>query len=97
LAGGCNPWGNQGSASVEITTAQAQAAAPELIIMSWCGVTSDKYRPHIVHRREGWERIPAVRNRQIHPISEAWLGRPGPRLVEGLRHLRARIEALDHS
>ncbi len=86
-AGGRNPWGDLPAASTTISTAQAQAAAPELIIMSWCGVASDKYRPHIVRRRSGWEHIPAVQNNQIHALSEAWLGRPGPRLVYGLEKL----------
>lgn len=93
LAGGSNPWANEDVASLEISTAQAQAAAPELIIMSWCGVSSDNYRPHIVRRRAGWENIPAVRHNRILPISEAWLGRPGPRLTQGLHALRRQIQA----
>ena len=91
LAGGFNPWADQDRESLEISTAMAVAAAPELIVMSWCGVREDKYRPHIVTRRAGWEDIPAVRHRHIVPISEAWLGRPGPRLIEGIERLRLAI------
>jgi len=94
LAGGSNPWADEDVASLEISTAAVQQAAPELIIMSWCGVSSDNYRPHIVRRRTGWDSIPAISNDQIHPISEAWLGRPGPRLTQGLRQLRTYIEQL---
>jgi iron complex transport system substrate-binding protein len=45
----------------------------------------------VVLRREGWEDIPAVRHQRVHPITEAFLGRPGPRLVDGYRALRKLI------
>ena len=92
LAGGFNPFGDQQVESLEISPEQARAAAPEAIVMSWCGVKEDKYRAHIVARREGWETIPAVRQQRIIPISEAWLGRPGPRVVEGIEKLRAVVQ-----
>lgn len=91
LAGGFNPWGQEDRESLEISTDMAVAAAPELVVMSWCGVEEDKYRPHIVRRREGWQNIPAIRHDRIVPISEAWLGRPGPRLIEGIERLRLAI------
>lgn len=94
MAGGHNPWADQAQASLEISTRQAQLAAPQLIIMSWCGVDVRHYRPHIVARRKDWEAIPAVRTGQIHAISEAWLGRPGPRLVQGLQALRQLLQNL---
>ncbi|MGY6554933.1 MAG: cobalamin-binding protein [Wenzhouxiangella sp.] len=95
LAGGYNPWAHEDRESLEISTEMAKAAAPELIVMSWCGVQEDKYRPHIVRRREGWQDIPAVRHARIVPISEAWLGRPGPRLIEGVERLRAAISRIE--
>lgn len=88
LAGAVNPWAHIDAESLPIEVKQAQAAAPEAIVMSWCGVDESKYRPHIVSRREGWNEIPAVRNDRIFAISEAWLGRPGPRLLQGIDHLR---------
>jgi iron complex transport system substrate-binding protein len=88
LAGAVNPFGDHDSESLEISAEDATAAAPEAIVMSWCGVEEAKYRPHIVARREGWQQVPAIRHRRIVPISEAWLGRPGPRLVDGIERLR---------
>lgn len=66
----------------------ALRAAPDAIVMSWCGVKVDKYRSDVVLRREGWEKVPAIRNARVHAVSEEFLGRPGPRLVEGYRALR---------
>ncbi len=95
LAGGRNPWAHEDRESLEIDTGMAVAAAPELIVMSWCGVQENKYRPHIVRRREGWQDIPAIRHDRIVPISEAWLGRPGPRLIEGIERLRVAISRIE--
>jgi len=93
LAGGRNPFETIDAESTEIDTAQALQAAPEAIVMSWCGVDEAKYRAHIVRRREGWQRVPAIRTERIFAISEAWLGRPGPRLLDGIERLGEVVRA----
>ncbi|MDT8408760.1 MAG: cobalamin-binding protein [Wenzhouxiangellaceae bacterium] len=92
LAGGFNPFADIDAESTEISTEQAVAGAPEAIVMSWCGVDESKYRPHVVARREGWQSIPAIRDHRITAISEAWLGRPGPRLLDGIERLKAVVD-----
>ncbi|MBL39065.1 MAG: ABC transporter substrate-binding protein [Xanthomonadales bacterium] len=92
LAGGFNPFAQVDAESTEVSTDQAVKAMPEAVVMSWCGVEEAKYRPHVVLRREGWQEIPAIRNRNVHAISEAWLGRPGPRLLDGIERLRQVVE-----
>lgn len=95
LAGGCNPFGERAGKSVPLTAAEIIRAAPDAIVMSWCGVPLAKYRAEVVRRREGWDALAAVRADHIHAVTEAYLGRPGPRLVEGYRALREIIDALD--
>jgi iron complex transport system substrate-binding protein len=90
-AGGTNPWGSKNAKSVPLDNDAALAAAPDVIVMSWCGVHVEKYRADVVRRRAGWNATPAVAAGRIHAISEAFLGRPGPRLVEGYRQLREAI------
>ena len=90
-AGGINPWHASDAKSVPLETAQVRAAAPDIAVMSWCGVKVQNYRADVVRRRDGWENIPAIANDRIVPISEAFLGRPGPRVVEGYRQLRDAI------
>jgi iron complex transport system substrate-binding protein len=92
LAGGHNPWSAVDAKSAPLEDAQILAAAPEAVVMSWCGVKQENYRADIVRRRPGWEQLPAVRHDRIVPITEAWLGRPGPRLVQGYQALRKVIE-----
>lgn len=93
-AGGVNPWGSLDAKSVPLDSAQVCAAAPEIVVMSWCGVPEENYRADIVRRRPGWQAVPAVAAGRIYAISEAYLGRPGPRLVEGYRQLRAALAGM---
>jgi iron complex transport system substrate-binding protein len=87
LAGGVNPFENKDGKSAEIPDEDVRAAAPDAVVMSWCGVKERKYRRDVVERRSGWVEVPAVKNGRIYPVTEAFLGRPGPRLVEGYRAL----------
>ena len=87
-AGGVNPWGDVPEKSVTLEDEAVLEAGVDAVVISWCGVPFAKYRPDIVRRREAWRELAALRHDRIHPVTEAWLGRPGPRLVEGYRALR---------
>jgi len=68
--------------------------APDAVVLSWCGVHPDKYRPDVVLRNETWSDLPFVREGRVYCVGEPFLGRPGPRLVEGVRALRAIVAEL---
>jgi len=93
-AGGRNPWADVDAKSLPLETGRIVDAAPAAVVMSWCGVKVENYRADLVRRREGWAAVPAVAADRIHAVSEAFLGRPGPRLVEGYRRLRGIVAAL---
>lgn len=58
------------------------AAAPDIIIGSWCG---KHFRPERVAARPGWESIPAVSQGRMHEIKSAIILTPGPVAIsEGL-------------
>ena len=97
LAGGVNPFEQRDGKSTEVADDQVRAAAPDAIVMSWCGVKEEKYRRDVVERRPGWSEVPAVKHGRIHPVTEAFLGRPGPRLVEGYRALARIISEVNDS
>lgn len=63
-------------------------------VISWCGVQREKYRPQVLYRRNTLQHCPAVTNRNIFCISEAYLGRPSPRLIDGFRQLCAIADQL---
>ncbi len=93
LAGGCNPWGDIDAKSVTVDDAAHEPQA-DAVVMSWCGVQESKYRADVVLRREQHRHWPALQQARVHAISEAYMGRPGPRLVHGYDALRAIIDAM---
>lgn len=65
-----------------VTSEQVIAAAPDVILASWCG---KKVRPEKIAARPGWDRIPAVRAGRITEIKSPLILQPGPAaLTDGL-------------
>jgi iron complex transport system substrate-binding protein len=59
-----------------------RAAAPDVILASWCG---KKVAPDRIKKRPGWNEVPAVRNDRIVEIKSALILQPGPAaLTDGL-------------
>ena len=59
-----------------------RAAAPDVILASWCG---KKVVPDRIRQRPGWSEIPAVRNDRIVEIKSPLILQPGPAaLTDGL-------------
>ena len=77
-----------------MTDAEVAELAPDAVVLSWCGVHPDKYRPDVVLGNAAWADLPFVRERRVYCVGEPLLGRPGPRLVEGARALRAIVSEL---
>jgi iron complex transport system substrate-binding protein len=63
--------------------------APDAVVLSWCGVHPSKYRPDVVLGNPAWKDLAFVRERRVYCVGEPFLGRPGPRLVEGVRAMRS--------
>ena len=94
LAGGRNPLAAGEYKSSPLEDSQVADLDPDAVVISWCGVREEKYRPELIYRNKAFAGMRAVRNKQIYSISEAYLGRPGPRLVEGFRRLRGVLAGL---
>ena len=77
-----------------MTDEEVAERAPDAVVLSWCGVHPDKYRPDVVLRNERWAELPFVREGRVFCVGEPYLGRPGPRLVEGVRRMREVVRAL---
>lgn len=93
-AGAIDPLADRSVKSLPLSDEDAASLAPDASVISWCGVRIEKYRPEVVLRRPAWQALPLVRERRVYAVSEAWLGRPGPRLVEGVRALRRIVDEL---
>ena len=92
LAGGENLIGGDPVESRPVTDEELQSLAPDVIVLSWCGVEERKYRPDVIYNNALWQDVPAVRNRRVVSITEAYLGRPSPRLVQGFEALRRAVQ-----
>ena len=69
--------------------------APDLIIGSWCG---KKFRPDRVCCTPRLDRVPAVRNGQLHEIKSCDILQPGPAaLTDGLEQLHRICIAWAHA
>jgi iron complex transport system substrate-binding protein len=70
-----------------VNPADVIAQDPEVIIGSWCGRAVKK---EWIRKRDGWDRISAIRNNHIYEVKSAYILQPGPAaLTEGLRQLHA--------
>ena len=93
-AGGRALLGHEDHKSRPMTDEEVVEMAPDAVVLSWCGVHPDKYRPDVVLRNESWQELDFVRRERVFCVGEPYLGRPGPRLVDGVRQMRAVVEAV---
>jgi iron complex transport system substrate-binding protein len=93
-AGARNPIGHEDVKSRPLADDEVRALAPDAFVISWCGVHPDKYRPDVVLGNPAWAELPALREGRVFCVPEAYLGRPGPRLVDGVRALREVVAAI---
>lgn len=93
-AGGRSVLGHEEVKSRPMTDEEVTEAAPDAVVLSWCGVRPEKYRPEVVLRNPLWQELPFVREVRVYCVGEPFLGRPGPRLLEGVRALRQIVGAL---
>lgn len=77
-----------------LTDEEVRDLEPDAIVVSWCGVDPAKYRPEVLYRNPLWQNVRAVRWGHVHCVPEAYLGRPGPGLVQGFETLRKIILGL---
>lgn len=77
-----------------MTDDEVAERSPDAVVLSWCGVHPSKYRPDVVLGNETWAKLPFVKDRRVFCIGEPFLGRPGPRLVEGVRRMREVVREL---
>lgn len=90
LAGGDDALGRRGTDSVRIGWEEVLAWAPEVLIVAPCGYGLDAVVRHaaMLPTLPGWSELPAVREARVFAVdADAYLARPGPRLIDGLEML----------
>lgn len=64
---------------------QIKQLNPEMIITTYGYYIEEPIKG--VLQREGWEEVPAVKNKQVFNVENDLVSRPGPRLIDGLETL----------
>lgn len=94
LAGGCNPLAHEEVTSRPLAFEEIETIDPDAIIIAWCGVKPENYRPEKVLNNPALQNVRAIQNGDVYCIAEAHLGRPSPRLIDGYRDLCHIIDKL---
>jgi iron complex transport system substrate-binding protein len=95
LAGGIYELGAAGAHSPAIEWDALVAAAPDVVILMPCGFRLEQTRRELARltARPEWQALPAVRNRRAYSVDgNAYLNRPGPRIVASAELLAGLIQ-----
>jgi iron complex transport system substrate-binding protein len=93
IAGGIDSLARKGADSVRIPWDDVLEWAPEVLVLTPCGLNPDKVieQASQLFSNPGWSELPAVRNGRVYAVdANSYFARPGPRVVEGtmlLAHL----------
>lgn len=92
-AGGRNVFADADAQSLEVDLGEVQAADPDAVGLCWQGTLHAKQSAERFCQRDdrAWGGLRAAREGRVHPFPEALYGRPGPRIVEGVRRLAATL------
>ncbi len=90
-----NPLADRAVKSTPLTDEELREYNPDAVVISWCGVKYDKYHSKVIYRNPLWQDTKFVTNQNVFKISEAYLGRPSPRLMDGFVQLRKIAEKLN--
>ncbi len=80
LAGGRNTLAQSVSGFKAVSLEVALASAPDIILLAGP-------KPEAVLNNPRWQRIPAVRTRQVYELNSDWVLRETPRSVQGLKQI----------
>jgi len=95
LSGGSYELVAPGAHSPALSWDDLAAAAPDVIILMPCGFKLEQTQRELprVMQHPQWSRLPAVRNQRVYAVDgNAYLNRPGPRIVESAELLAGLIQ-----
>lgn len=75
-----------GELSAKVTLEQVREFDPDIVVLSYCGAGMHVDK-ELCTERGGWETLRAVLEGNVRVIDDAFLNRPGPRLIEGARRI----------
>lgn len=95
LVGGAPIGGVHQEPSTAVHVDALQSADPDLMLFHWCS-KEDPQEFESVRQRKGWSEFRAVQAGALVRIPNSLLNRPGPRLVEGAKHIQRALLQHQH-
>ncbi|KZE39795.1 cobalamin-binding protein [Bhargavaea cecembensis] len=83
ISGGYNIYEDVELASIQTDWDDVASRDPDRILLAWVGVRTEKIRPELLRKRQGWPELRAVREGHVDVMEEWLYCRPSPRLLEG--------------
>ncbi|MGH7806981.1 MAG: ABC transporter substrate-binding protein, partial [Thermodesulfobacteriota bacterium] len=88
IVGGFNVFSHLEKKSGTIQDSDIHEQDPDILLICWCGEKmQSKMSEDKILGRPGWEGIRGIKERRVYCIPEPLFGRPGPRIVDGLKML----------
>lgn len=87
IAGGLPVLSKKGKSSDTFSFSELKKQNPDIMIFHWCGF-GERFDRNAILRRDGWEKLKAVKENNLYVIDDSLINRPGPRLVEGARKIQ---------
>jgi iron complex transport system substrate-binding protein len=80
-------------AGEKVTDEQIANSRPQVIVLAWAA-TGDQADPKQTYKISTWKGVPAIRDRQVHVISDELLNTPGPPLLKGAIELEKLLRGI---
>ncbi|MBI2616715.1 cobalamin-binding protein [Candidatus Gottesmanbacteria bacterium] len=93
LAGGEYILKERGGISRKISLSEVEKFDPYVMFISYCGF-KDRSDPQKILRRNGWEKLGAIKNKKVFILDDTFLNRPGPRILESARRIQSILHSL---
>jgi iron complex transport system substrate-binding protein len=88
IVGGFNVFSYIEKASSIVEDSDIIRQDPDILLICWCGERmQEKMSQDEIIARPGWEKINGIRENNVHCVPEPLFGRPGPRIIDGLKTL----------
>lgn len=88
IVGGANIFSHIEKTSGVVEVSDILIHDPDILLICWCGTKmQEKMSEDKILSRTGWENIKGIREKQVYCIPEPLFGRPGPRIIDGLKML----------
>jgi iron complex transport system substrate-binding protein len=95
IVGGVNVFSHIEKASSIVEDSDIVSLDPDIILICWCGnKMQKKMSEDKILTRRGWENIGAIKEKRVYCLPESLFGRPGPRIIEGLKLLSQIADSL---